>query len=57
MGYYKCLEILKELPKNVLLSNQHVEPLFSFSNRQLKQLADSIRKRAELLRDLIDWTI
>lgn len=55
MGYFQCLDILKELPENVLLSNQHVEPLFSFSDQQLKQLADSLRKRTELLRELIDW--
>jgi hypothetical protein len=55
MGYFKCIDILKELPEDVLLSNQHVEPLFTFSHRQLDQLEDSLRKRTELLRDLIDW--
>ncbi len=53
-GYFKCIDILKELPEDVLLSNQHVEPLFSFSDQQLKQMEDSLRKRTELLRDLID---
>lgn len=55
MGYFQCLDILKELPENVLLSNQHVEPLFSFSKQQLKQMEDTLRKRTELLGYLIDW--
>jgi len=54
-GYFYCLDILKNLPGNVLLSNQHVEPLFSFSGQQLDQMTNMLQDRTSLLKELLPW--
>lgn len=55
MGYFYCLDILKKLPGNVLLANQHVEPLFSFSRQQLDLMTNLLIERNVLLKDLLPW--
>jgi uncharacterized repeat protein (TIGR01451 family) len=54
-GYLYCIDILKKLPENVLLANQHVEPLFSFSKQQLIRMTDLLLERNSLLKDLFPW--
>ena len=54
-GYLYCLDFLKKLPENVLLANQHVEPLFAFSRQQLDHMTKTLLKRNELLKDLFPW--
>ena len=54
-GYFQCLEILKKLPENVFLSNQHVEPLFAFSPSQLDTMENVLLRRKTLLKDLFQW--
>jgi len=54
-GYFYCLDILRKLPDNVLLSNQHVEPLFAFSNQQLDYMTAQLMDRHTLLNELTDW--
>ncbi len=54
-GYLYCLDVLKKLPANVLLSNQHIKPLFRFSRQQLDHMTDVLRERNALLKDLLPW--
>jgi glyoxylase-like metal-dependent hydrolase (beta-lactamase superfamily II) len=54
-GYSRCIEILKKLPEGVLLANQHVEPLFSFSSDQLGYLEKMLSERNAFLKDLFPW--
>ena len=44
-GYFYCIDMLKKLPENVLISNQHVEPLFAFSREQLDHMTDVLIDR------------
>lgn len=54
-GYFYCLDLLKQLPDNVLLANQHVDPLFAFSKEQLEDITDNLIERRELLQELLPW--
>jgi len=54
-GYLYCIDILKKLPGKVLLANQHVEPLFSFSEQQLDRMTDLLLERNSFLKDLFPW--
>ena len=54
-GFLYCLDILKKLPENVLLSNQHVGPLFAFSRQQLDYMKKVLIERNVLLKDLFPW--
>jgi glyoxylase-like metal-dependent hydrolase (beta-lactamase superfamily II) len=51
-GYFYCLDILKKLPEKVLLANQHVAPLFSFSRQQLDYMTNLLLERNAILKDL-----
>ena len=55
MGYFYCLDILKNLPEQILLCNQHVEPLFAFSDRQLEYMTNSLIERRAILTGLFPW--
>ena len=44
-GYLYCLEVLKKLPPNVMLSNQHIKPLFRFSPQQLDHMTTILWER------------
>jgi glyoxylase-like metal-dependent hydrolase (beta-lactamase superfamily II) len=54
-GYLYCLDILKKLPDNVLLANQHVAPLFAFSRQQLDYMTNLLLERNAILKDLFPW--
>lgn len=54
-GFLYCLDILKKFPSNVLLSNQHVAPLFAFSRQQLDQMTNVLLESNELLKELFPW--
>ncbi len=54
-GYLYCLDILKKLPENVLLANQHVEPLFIFSRQQLDHMINLLVERNAILKDMFPW--
>jgi glyoxylase-like metal-dependent hydrolase (beta-lactamase superfamily II) len=54
-GYFYCLDMLKNLPGNVLLANQHVEPLFAFSREQLDHMTDILNQRTRILKELIPF--
>ena len=54
-GYLYCLDFLKKLPQDVLLSNQHLKPLFTFSRQQLDHMTMVLQKRNSILKDLLPW--
>lgn len=54
-GYLYCLDFLKKLPQDVLLSNQHLKPLFTFSRQQLDHMMTVLHKRNSILKDLLPW--
>ena len=54
-GYFYCIDMLKNLKANVLLSNQHVEPLFSFTADQLNHMADILLERTQILKKLLPF--
>jgi glyoxylase-like metal-dependent hydrolase (beta-lactamase superfamily II) len=54
-GYFYCLDILKNLPDNILLANQHVTPPFAFSRQQLDYMTNVLLKRTSILKDLFPW--
>lgn len=54
-GYFYCLDLIKQMPPDCLLVNQHVEPAFRFSPAQLERLRSTLEQRVELLRSLFPW--
>jgi glyoxylase-like metal-dependent hydrolase (beta-lactamase superfamily II) len=54
-GYLYCLDVLKKLPANVMLSNQHIKPLFRFSPQQLEHMTTILRERNAIIKDLLPW--
>ena len=54
-GYFYCLDMLKDMPGNVLLANQHVEPLFAFSREQLEHMTDALVERTKILKELLPF--
>jgi len=54
-GYLLCLDVLKSLPEKLLLANQHVEPLFAFSRKELDHLTNTLNERNVLLKDLFPF--
>jgi len=54
-GYFYCLDILKKLPDHVLLSNQHIKPLFAFSRQQLDHMTSVLQERNTILKALFPW--
>jgi glyoxylase-like metal-dependent hydrolase (beta-lactamase superfamily II) len=54
-GYFYCLDLLKKLPQNTLLSNQHVEPLFAFSTQQIDHMKDVLIERTRILKELLPF--
>jgi glyoxylase-like metal-dependent hydrolase (beta-lactamase superfamily II) len=54
-GYLYCLDMLKTLPGQIFLTNQHVEPLFSFSRQQLDHMTDVLNDRKAILEELLPW--
>ena len=54
-GYFRCLDILKGLPDHVLLSNQHIQPLFEFSRQQLDRMTSVLDERNAILKGLFPW--
>jgi len=54
-GYLYCLDFLKKLPQGVLLSNQHLKPLFIFSREQLDHMTMVLQNRNSMLKELLPW--
>ena len=54
-GYPRCFKIVRELPKNTWLINQHVPHVFRFSDKELTYLESQYAKRTKILRKLFPW--
>ncbi len=54
-GFLYCIDLLRKIPEDVWLVNQHVSPLFKFNNQQLDFMEVKIRERAEILTELSPW--
>jgi len=55
MGYFYCLRLLRKIPPETLLINQHVVEPFSFTARQLDHMSETLTTRKELLAELFPW--
>lgn len=55
MGYFYCLNVLREIPPETLLINQHVVQPFRFTTRQLDHMTATLVKRKALLAALFPW--
>ena len=55
MGYAYCLDVLRRLPKEALLINQHVEPAFRYSAAQIEIMAENFERRQALVAELVPW--
>ncbi|MEF8984259.1 MAG: MBL fold metallo-hydrolase [Bacteroidales bacterium] len=57
-GYYKCLQILKDMNKKespYFLINQHIQLPFWFSNEQIDVMTAKLNRRREILSALFPW--
>lgn len=55
-GYDRCLSLLEKIgTEGLLLVNEHVEGAFSFDAGTVAALKAELRRRTELLRELLPW--
>jgi glyoxylase-like metal-dependent hydrolase (beta-lactamase superfamily II) len=54
-GYLYCLDLLRNLPGESWIANQHIEPPFKFSTEQLDFMEVKLLERKTLMRDLFPW--
>ena len=55
LGYFYCLDVLRKVPPETLLINQHVVQPFRFSAKQLDHMTAMLHKRKALLAELLPW--
>lgn len=55
MGYFYCLDLLRKMPADCLLINQHVLEPFGFGQEQLEHMTEVLKKRRQILADLFPW--
>jgi hypothetical protein len=55
MGYLYCLDVLRKIPPQTLITNQHVVQPFRFSAAQLDHMTAMLVKRKALLAELLPW--
>jgi len=55
MGYLYCLDVLRKVPPETLLINQHVVQPFRFTAAQLDHMTAMLVKRKALLAELFPW--
>jgi len=55
MGYFYCLDLIRKMPPNHLLVNQHVVEPFRFGRDQLKHITAVLEKRKKIMADLFPW--
>ncbi len=55
MGYFRCLDLLREINPDCTIINEHVFPMFRFSKDQLNFMTRTLEERVELLRELFPW--
>ncbi len=55
MGFFYCLNVLKNMKPDYLLINQHVVETFRFSSQQIRFMIDALNQRVALMRELFPW--
>lgn len=55
MGYDYCLDILRKMPQDYLLVNQHVVEPFRYDKDQIEHMANMLAKRKKIMADLFPW--
>lgn len=54
-GFLYCLDVLSKTKPGTWLLNQHVEPMFRFTPRQMATMKSELSRRTEVLRELAPW--
>ncbi len=54
-GYLYCLKKIRTLPEGCWLMNQHIPPVFRYSEKELAMLEKRYRERIAIQRDLFPW--
>ena len=54
-GYFYCLDILRTMPADTLLINQHVVETFAFSPDQINNMTWLLKQRRDLMKPLFPW--
>jgi glyoxylase-like metal-dependent hydrolase (beta-lactamase superfamily II) len=54
-GYLYCLDLLRKLPGDCWIVNQHIEPPFKFTVEQLDFMTQKLHERKKLMSDLFPW--
>lgn len=54
-GYLYCLRYLRKLGAGVFLTNQHVDPMWTYTDAQYEQMETSLRRREKILESLFPW--
>lgn len=54
-GYFRCMRMLRELPENTWMINEHIPYIFRFSSEELDYLESKYRERATTLEELFPW--
>jgi glyoxylase-like metal-dependent hydrolase (beta-lactamase superfamily II) len=54
-GYQQCLDLLKHMPSDGWLINQHVKPAFRFSDEQIQRMDDTLETRFALAQAVSVW--
>ncbi len=54
-GYLYCLDLLRNLPGDCWIVNQHIEPPFRFTTEQLDFMTQKLHERKTLMSDLFPW--
>jgi len=55
MGYFYCLDLLRKVPAEHLLINQHVVEPFRYSKDQIDHMTKVLEERRQILADLFPW--
>jgi len=55
MGYLFCLDLLRTLPADCWIVNNHIDPPFRFTAEQLEFMTSQLHKRKSLMQELFPW--
>jgi len=55
MGYFYCFSLLRKIPPETLLINEHVVEPFRFTAGQIDDMTQTLAKRKTLLAELFPW--
>jgi glyoxylase-like metal-dependent hydrolase (beta-lactamase superfamily II) len=54
-GYLYCLDLLRNLPGDCWIVNNHIEPPFRFSAEQLDYMTTRLQERKNLMQEIFPW--